>query len=763
MAGITLEKGKRIYRSGQPMTAIHLLTKGQVEVEYPGGTYQLGKGDVIGICEICSEVHFLGYVTQTEATILTYPIGNMDALEDFLMKHPDVARLFLLSMFRQINLLLEQSTLSEMSCTSLHQNLVKDYGTYTSLCSRYRIPPRTLEGLDAAVSYLRDDSPDIWLNTYYMGFQHVYDSNSEAAKKLMQEPGISLGLLRKGSLDFRKTYTVLEEQYQYRSGIANFYFHPSGTDLFDMLTSLYCKLGQNSEDAQLLYADIERIISQYESDASLNKSQIEGRVKSFRSSLNPLGPAGEEGSGDVDRKGAAILQELAGSVNAILEYAGFDAEAADSFRKHVHSYKAMSDRNALTDTTIRLRRHLSEEFYTLYAAVFERSIHDPGIPMPVKMFLDFGYVDEELTGSDNCIKLYRLASGMEDQGELGVYTLYQWLLAIYHNRKEPSRNEFDEDYVEYLRKQARSGNMTEQKALAMETDPMGRVGFELQNMFPQVNKMTCGRISTFCPLFSEDNCIKDLNAAYVSFSQISKALSMIKSVDYSAFYREGMDHENMDVIGKETIHLEFLPDVVLMPNVGIRGVMWQEIEGKKRNSPARMFLSIFHMEDVRTTLIRLTGEFRWEICKRVQGARWNDISERSLTSEYFDYIQFYRKNHELSGEVKERIKNSLQRAKNSFKEMFVRDYIIWVMFEATGSPRLNKVARKILFTYCPFPASMAATMAQNPIFGELLARQKALTGQRLHHLNTLMQKLRNSGVQIPETLENEYKFVQGTI
>lgn len=368
MAGITLEKGKRIYRSGQPMTAIHLLTKGQVEVEYPGGTYRLGKGDVIGICEICSEVHFLGYVTQTEATILTYPIGNMDALEDFLMKHPDVARLFLLSMFRQINLLLEQSTLSEMSCTSLHQNLVKDYGTYTSLCSRYRIPPRTLEGLDAAVSYLRDDSPDIWLNTYYMGFQHVYDSNSEAAKKLMQEPGISLGLLRKGSLDFRKTYTVLEEQYQYRSGIANFYFHPSGTDLFDMLTSLYCKLGQNSEDAQLLYADIERIISQYESDASLNKSQIEGRVKSFRSSLNPLGPAGEEGSGNVDRKGAAILQELAGSVNAILEYAGFDAEAADSFRKHVHSYKAMSDRNALTDTTIRLRRHLSEEFYTLYAA-----------------------------------------------------------------------------------------------------------------------------------------------------------------------------------------------------------------------------------------------------------------------------------------------------------------------------------------------------------------------------------------------------------
>lgn len=763
MAGITLEKGKRIYRSGQPMTAIHLVTKGQVEVEYPGGTYRLGKGDVIGICEICSEVHFLGYVTQTETTILTYPIGNMDALEDFLMKHPDVARLFLLSMFRQINLLLEQSTLSEMNCTSLHQNLVKDYGTYTSLCSRYRIESRTLDGLDAAVSYLRGDSPDIWLNSYYLGFQHIYDGNSEAVKRLMQEPGVSLGMLRKGSLDFRKTFTVLEEQYQYRSGIANFYFHPSGTDLFDMLTSLYNKLGQNNEDAQLLYADIERIISQYENDASLDKSRTDARIRSFRSNLNLRGSAGENDAVEEDKMSAVILQELTGSVNTIMEYAGWDQDTSDSFRKHIHSYQAMSDRNALTDTSIRLRRHLCEEFYALYSAVFERSINSPGIPIPVKMFLYFGYVDEELAGSDNCIKLYNLACGMEDQSELGVYNLYQWLLAIYNDRKEPSRNEFDEDYTEYLRKQTRSGNMTEREALAMETDPMGRVGFELQNMFPQVNKMTCGRISTFCPLLSEDNCIKDLNTAYISFAQISKALSMIKSIDYSAFFREGMDHENASIMGKETIHLEFLPDIILMPNVGIRGVMWQEIEGKKRNSPARMFLSIFHMEDVRTTLIRLTGEFRWEMCKRVQGARWNDVTERSLTSEYFDYIQFYRKNHELSAEVKERLKTSLQRAKNSFKEMFVRDYIMWVMFEAAGSPRLNKVARKILLTYCPFPAPLAATMTQNPIFGELLGKQKALTGQRLHHLNTLMQKLRSSGVQIPETLENEIKFTQGTL
>lgn len=54
MAGIVLEKGKTIYSYGQPMTALHLITNGKVDVSYPGGSYTLGKGDVISICEICS-------------------------------------------------------------------------------------------------------------------------------------------------------------------------------------------------------------------------------------------------------------------------------------------------------------------------------------------------------------------------------------------------------------------------------------------------------------------------------------------------------------------------------------------------------------------------------------------------------------------------------------------------------------------------------------------------------------------------------------
>lgn len=199
-----------------------------------------------------------------------------------------------------------------------------------------------------------------------------------------------------------------------------------------------------------------------------------------------------------------------------------------------------------------------------------------------------------------------------------------------------------------------------------------------------------------------------------------------------------------------------------MPNVGIRGVMWQEIEGKRRNSPGRMVFSIFHLEDLKSTFTHLTGEFRWELCKRVQGNRWNDVSISSLTSEYFDYIQFYRKNHDLSTEAKEKVKSSLQRAKNSFKEMFVKDYMIWVLFEGAGSPRLNKVARQIMFTYCPFPEDICNTLAQNPLYADLLDRRKIKVAQGLHHLDVLTRKLQNGNIPVPETVAQERYYLSGS-
>ena len=173
-----------------------------------------------------------------------------------------------------------------------------------------------------------------------------------------------------------------------------------------------------------------------------------------------------------------------------------------------------------------------------------------------------------------------------------------------------------------------------------------------------------------------------------------------------------------------------------------------------------MMVSIFEMEDLNHLLIRLTGEYRWEMCRRIQGARWNDITDASLTSEYFEYIQFYRKNRDLSAEAKDKIKLNMQKAKNSFKEMFIRDYESWITFEGAGSPRLNKVARGILFTYCPFAKECRESLKVNPLYKELVAHYEARQKQWLHHYDNLFQKLKNMNAEIPEVLEKQRHYLE---
>ena len=328
---------------------------------------------------------------------------------------------------------------------------------------------------------------------------------------------------------------------------------------------------------------------------------------------------------------------------------------------------------------------------------------------------------------------------------------------------EPCRTEFDADFQAALHEQRIQGKITEAQEKAMFKDPEERLMFELNNMFPMVNKVTYGRLSSFCPVLSESDIIKPLQSCMVTVDSIEESYKKLEAIDYGAFYRETIYTNDKCGISREMINVRVQPDIILMPNVGTRGVMWQEIEGKKRTTPSRFMISVFHVEDLPTTIVRLVGEYRWEMCKRVQGARWNDVSERSLTSEYFDYIQFYKKNNELSADAKEKIKNSLTKAKNSFKEMFVRDYITWILFEGAGSPRLNKLVRGIMVTYCPFPLALRQRIVANPMFKDFIERYEIKTSQKLHHYDNVIQKLNASGQEVPEELTQNRKFIEGTV
>lgn len=756
MATQSVSGGEILLQSGQPLNSLHLIVSGEVKLLFPGGELLLEKGDVIGLLELDYDTHCFTYEAVSDTSYISYSYSNEKPIGNLFASSEDLANLFAISMFKQVCALLDHYEMAKYACSNSYQYLMDSYNEYMELCTRYKVSPRALPELENLEPLVLEDDIDYWLSNYYTSIRKAI--SGKVPSFLNKNPWILSGIMIKASHDVRKTLTVCRMLSDYQSDVSVLLLNESHLDFFDLYTSLLFRIGAQAQDSTAVSAAISKLLIQLESESSIDRDLLSSRVAEYKTRLHNL-----EEKGFAEEEVTASEQDVASltdSLETILDYAGCDAEVNTKFRKLLGDFKKLIDKNATDDKTRRLRMEITKLFYQIYEHAFFASLEDKKVPDVLMMFFLFGYMDEELAGMENAVYLRSLLRKIPSAPQRGIYTIYDWFRAIYTGKKEPSRNEFDSDYTAFIHEMKVTGKITEAKERTLLQDQKGKTAFEIENMFPLVNRMSFGRITTFCPVFSEHNILKDLQKSLVTADMVSKCFENIRSADFSAYCREAIYTNPSLGIGKELVQVEVIPDVILMPNIGVRGVMWQEIEGKKRTTPARMMVSIFQMEDLETILVRLTGEFRWEMCRRIQGARWNDLSERSLTSEYCDYIQFYRKNRELSQEAKDKLKSSLQKAKNSYKEMFVRDYISWIIFEGKGSPRLNKVSRTILFTYCPFSKEVRAVLGANPLFREILERYKVKNVQKLHHLENVEQKIRNAHADIPEELARQRAFLE---
>ncbi len=747
--------GTTICESGQPFNALHTILTGTVRAVYSDGEFFLDKGDIIGLCELYFNTYIFTYIASDDVTIASIPY-SAGGLTVMFGKNPNFAQLVTSSCYKQMKNVLEMYEFSKYDCSNLYQYLTDSYNEYVKLSGRYRISPRALPDLETIEPLALEEDIPQWLTDFYDNMSIV------VTQTLPMSPvpyfDYLNGLLMKTSQDIAEIMSVCRIMYDYKSDIARLLMNENRLDLFDLYTTLFFRIGQREEDSTAISAAISRMMINMEGFGSIDHDLYKERINAYKETLAFM----EERGSDVPMEDPELAKNAAAvehSLDIILEYADCDPDVAADFRKYIEEYKKQIDKNAVDDDSRRLRMNITKLFYTIYMSAFQASLHDNSIPTILKMFFQFGYVDEELAGMENVSYLYSIADNFPSSPEHHIYTAYEWLKAVYNGEKEPSRNEFDIDYTAHIHEMKVTGKITAAQEALLSKNNAKKVIFELENMFPLVNKITFGRISTFCPVFSDHNVLKDLSQTLVTADRIIESITQIRSIDFGAYGRETIYSNPDGGVAKEMINVEVLPDIILFPNVGIRGVMWQEIEGKRRTTPARFMSSVFQMEDLLTIMTRLTGEFRWEMCKRIQGARWNDISERSLTSEYFDYIQFYKKNLELSSDARDKIKSAMQKAKNSYKEMFIRDYVIWIMYEANGAPRLNKVARDILFTHCPFSKDIRERLKMNPLYKDILDRYRIRSAQKLHHMNNLYQKLQKGRLPVPPEIAAQREYL----
>ncbi len=447
-----------------------------------------------------------------------------------------------------------------------------------------------------------------------------------------------------------------------------------------------------------------------------------------------------------------IIAEMKGSLHKLLSYANLYEEEADEFEGMIKQLKQCSDKLSSDETVRRLRKDISDSFYTIYYKVFMHSLDEDIMPNYVKMFLNFGYMDDELISDKNLVALYKITQTIDDTcNNSHVYTIYNWLKHILWGEKEPSKNSLEQSYEDYMREQSRSGNLDITLDEAMSDSDL-KLKYEIENMFQNTHRMTYGRVSSFIPVLIEENIYKPFNNMFMSADAIMNNINNVRSLDFSLFYRSTIYSNEQLGISKEYVYTEVLPDIILMPCVGSYGVMWQEIEGRARNTSARFMLPIFCSGQTDSIIINMLGKFRWELCKRIQGAYWNTVSEKSLTSEYYDYIQFYKKNRELSDAAKSKIRSSLLNARNNYAEVFAKDYEQWITYESKGSSKLNKVSRLIMAKYCPFTSKIRTVLKANPAYTEAFEYYERMRNIQKKRIDNICKILDGKEVTIPREI-----------
>lgn len=754
-----IEAGKILFESGDVIDKIYIIIKGQVKAVYPGGSFSLKSQDVVGVADLSQSSCTIRYEVSEKCQVVEYAYdGNLSA---FLQKNSDTKKFFLSSLIKQFNEVLGFVKLQKNDYESLRNYISTVYDDYIWMCETIGVSAGELTDYDDVMNVEIEDSVPGWLEGYYTNLSEIIMGSDPAH----MDTDFATGLVIKVGRDLLDMISSLEATEDNRTALLSLLMNENSMDLFELMLSLYLraakKVGLDSPDIRPIYMGMTDVLMQAESQGFDKEEFFAARKRSYDDALKTAEMFSKVRDEQSDTHGEEQMEVIRDSLETILNYAEMGDEFNESFRAHVDKYKKAVNKNSTEDDDRKLRLQIAKEFNALYIAAFLKSASDMITPTVVKMFFNFGYVDEELCGVDNAVYLCNLVERIPSDPDHGVYSYYEWLMAIYNGFKDPGRNEFEMDYADFLHEEVRNHRITKNEEAEMFKDPVLRVKYELENVFTVINKTSTGRILTFCPLFSEHNVVKSVESMQIDADKIIEGLKKIRDIDKCAFFRETMFADQENLVSNEIIDVEILPDIILAPNIGNRGIMWQEIEGKRRTTPARMFISIFQQEDLFQQLLKLVGQFRWEMCKRVQGARWNDVTEPSLTSEYFDYIQYYRKNNDLSPEAKEKVKNDLLRSKNSFREMFIRDYATWIQFESQGSPRLNKVSRGILFSYVPFAASIRETLGINPMYKDIIARYETKQKAKIHRMDNLMKKIVNGGKTIPREIEEQMQYLQG--
>jgi hypothetical protein len=84
----------------------------------------------------------------------------------------------------------------------------------------------------------------------------------------------------------------------------------------------------------------------------------------------------------------------------------------------------------------------------------------------------------------------------------------------------------------------------------------------------------------------------------------------------------------------------------------------------------------------------------------------------------------------------------------------------YIRNEATGSARLNKVARGIVFRYCPFRKEKREAMKVNPLYGDLVEKYGIKQSGKVRLIQVMIQKINKMEEEVPDKIKRQLDYLR---
>lgn len=756
-----LPKGAVIFEEGDEITGIGLVVKGRVRIHAEGVNLVVGSGNFLGLCDLLDKAYNLTYTADTNLAVYSFPVTNLGtAVRGLIKVNKDYAPLMVSTLSKYVREL--SKILDELEENAgITGKFIRDaYQRYLEIGKKTgarTTPIRTIEELKEP----EEGTVNTELTEYYRACAELPAEVQKAyfgvnatitIHHILEQVHLIRSLLARCKMDA-----------QYLKLLAN----PLAVDARSLYSSvlqqalMLQRAGENILETSSLLDDVidrtnslENLLSKRASiELGIDHEAIE---EAYSNLLN--GTASSAGGSVSGEKAGADISELAGALDQILAYGGLEEDKETVLRDNLNAFMALSDKYSTDEEVRNLRRSLIKVYYELYQNVFLKDYRSgEETPLVIDLFLRYGLLSETLVSEEIQKELVSLDRSDSGEGVCSVYDMKEWLTLVLDGEKVPSKSEFDMDYDESLRDMRKNGQITQEQQEEMADDLEAKFAYEIQNMFRTNHRILFGQITAFVPFLFTESCSGSLSRSYLSKDKVNASVQRLLNIDYSVFYRESLYGVEGPFV-KEYIQEEVFPDIIAMPIYGSKTVMWQELSGRRRNSKGRFLVPIFMEGDLDSEMTRLFGRFRWELCRTIQGSSWNNIQLKSLTSEYCDFLQFYRKNRELSDDKKEKLKLQIQKCRNNTREVFVLDYENWIRHESQGGLLLSKPVREILATYCPFTKEIREKIGEQPMFRDAMARFGREQAKRKKEYDLRFRVWEKDDVEVPPEVVATKRF-----